>query len=346
MKKQISKAKRLTEAKHLKTVKRRQLSEIKKSIRKYKRLNENEGENRFVGQTGDLPGEESMANRDIKALEELLKKYSIEKINITLRILDDPTHWKNPEIRTPEEKEMFQNRNAKKTGNMYTPGAEHPLNEVKNSLKKTLLTERFQQLAGIKPLYENEDLYYVIYKKGNKTGEIVNVSAQRKYGPNGLPKDVALAAVANANDSENLTIKHVDDYDFTSYLDEQSVNEDLRGLMAQGEKMAAFANKQSGYEGGVSSPVRGVLAAMTAAGAPDFDGDEELKSYWTRRLTKAIETQKGRKYMSGFSEEVNEIDESATQYLAIMRDLYPGKSWEELTPDERFKVRSRYEDFN
>ena len=103
-----------------------------------KRLNENEGENRFVGQTGDLPGEESMANRDIKALEELLKKYSIEKINITLRILDDPTHWKNPEIRTPEEKEMFQNRNAKKTGNMYTPGAEHPLNEVKNSLKKSL----------------------------------------------------------------------------------------------------------------------------------------------------------------------------------------------------------------
>ena len=82
----------------------------------------------------------------------------------------------------------------------------------------------------------------------------------------------------------------------------EAVNEDLRGLMAHAEKMAAFANKQSGYEGGVSSPVRGVLAAMTAAGAPDFDGDEELKSYWTRRLTKAIETQKGRKYMSGYSE--------------------------------------------
>ena len=148
-------------------------------------------------------------------------------------------------------------------------------------MKKTRLTERFQQLAGIKPLYEIEGL-----------------------------------------------------------------NEDLKGLMAQGEKMAAFANKQSGYEGGISSPVRGVLASMTAAGAPDFDGDEELKTYWTRRLTKAIETQKDRKYMSGFSEEVNEIDESATQYLAIMRDLYPGKSWEELTPDERFKVRSTYEDFN
>ena len=85
----------------------------------------------------------------------------------------------------------------------------------------------------------------------------------------------------------------------------ESINEDLRGLMAQGEKMAAFANKQSGYEGGVSSPVRGVLAAATVAGAPDFNGDEDLKAYWTRRLTKAIETQKGKKYMSGFS-----VDES------------------------------------
>ena len=103
-------------------------------------------------------------------------------------------------------------------------------------MKKSLLTERFQQLAGIKPLYEKE------------------------------------------------------------------LNEDLKGLMAQAEKMVAFANKQSGYEGGVSSPVRGVLAAMTVAGAPDFDGDEDLKAYWFRKLTKAIKTQKGRKYMSGYSE--------------------------------------------
>ena len=170
MKKQTPKAKRLTEAKakHLKTVKRRQLSEIKKSIRKYKRLNENEGENRFVGQTGDLPGEESMANRDIKALEELLKKYSIEKINITLRILDDPTHWKNPEIRTPEEKKMFQNRNAKKTGNMYTPGAEHPLNEVKNSLKKSLKrSQRLNENEGeISVNINQKDDYVEITYKG------------------------------------------------------------------------------------------------------------------------------------------------------------------------------------
>ena len=86
----------------------------------------------------------------------------------------------------------------------------------------------------------------------------------------------------------------------------EAVNEDLRGLMAQGEKMAAFANKQSGYEGGVSSPVRGVLAAMAAAGAPDFDGDEDLKAYWTRQLTKAIKTQMGRKYMSGLNENIQQ----------------------------------------
>ena len=40
------------------------------------------------------------------------------------------------------------------------------------------------------------------------------------------------------------------------------------------------------------------------------------------------------------------LDESATQYLSIINSLYPGKSWTELTPDERFEVRSKYEDFN
>jgi len=100
----------------------------------------------------------------------------------------------------------------------------------------------------------------------------------------------------------------------------ESVNEDLRGLMAQGEKMAAFANKQSGYEGGVSSPVRGVLAAMTVAGAPNFDGDDELKAYWTRKLTKAIETQKGKKYMSGLDESVNEGINKEALYMQI-RDI-------------------------
>jgi len=75
----------------------------------------------------------------------------------------------------------------------------------------------------------------------------------------------------------------------------------LKSLMAQGEKMAAFADKQSGYEGGLATPVRNVLAAASVAGAPDFNGDRDLKAYWARQLAKAIETQKSKKYMSGFS---------------------------------------------
>ncbi len=107
--------------------------------------------------------------------------------------------------------------------------------------------------------------------------------------------------VANVN-------KALKEVSITSDYFRKTMNEDLRGLMAQGEKMAAFANKQSGYEGGVSSPVRGVLAAMAAAGAPDFNGDKDLKAYWTRQLTKAIKTQMGRKYMSGLNEKAKTIE--------------------------------------
>ena len=120
----------------------------------------------------------------------------------------------------------------------------------------------------------------------------------------GLPKgywDKNIDAEDEVNEFDDKSIKAYGDAVKKSY----GAGEDLKGLMAQGEKMAAFANKQSGYEGGVSSPVRGVLAAATVAGAPDFNGDEDLKAYWTRRLTKAIETQKDKKYMSGFS-----VDES------------------------------------
>jgi hypothetical protein len=112
----------------------------------------------------------------------------------------------------------------------------------------------------------------------------------------------------------------------------EAVNEDLRGLMAQGEKMVAFANKQSGYEGGVSSPVRGVLAAMTVAGAPDFDGDEDLKAYWTRRLTKAIETQKGRKYMSGLNENIQQYIDREDD-ISDIRGKKAGKDYKTIRID-------------
>jgi len=195
-------------------------------------------------------------------------------------------------------------------------------------MKKSLLTERFQQLAGIKPLYEldeggaqndgtpaakqistnkplrNNILKYIESKL--KPGQNVERLFQmedvaKEYIKNYVTeKEPHYKAIADSTDDMHFWYQTMQQH-LQGGLDE-GLNEDLGGLMAQGEKMAAFANKQSGYEGGVSSPVRGVLASMTAAGAPDFDGDEELKTYWTRRLTKAIETQKGRKYMSGYSE--------------------------------------------
>ena len=80
------------------------------------------------------------------------------------------------------------------------------------------------------------------------------------------------------------------------------LNENLETLVAQGEKMAAFADKQSGYEGGIDSPVRNVLTAMKVAGGPGFDGDDKMIDYYTRKLSKAIENQKGKKYMQGLNE--------------------------------------------
>ena len=110
--------------------------------------------------------------------------------------------------------------------------------------------------------------------------------------------------------------------------------------------MVDFANKQSGYEGGVNTPVRGVLAVMAIAGAPDFDGDEELKAYYTRKLTKAIETQMGRQYMSGFSvnEDINEesvnenvIDMQWTSYVkSLVNDIRLNgvEQYKEFTEDD------------
>jgi len=136
----------------------------------------------------------------------------------------------------------------------------------------------------------------------------------------GMPKNILKKKIKDINDAlksgeingEDLTNETEQDLQQElSRLKKQmkSLDEDLKGLMAQGGKIAAFANKQSGYEGGVSSPVRGVLAAMAAAGAPNFNGDEDLKAYWTRKLSKAIETQMGKKYMSGLDESVNEAKE-------------------------------------
>jgi len=197
-------------------------------------------------------------------------------------------------------------------------------------MKKSLLTERFQQLAGLKPLYELDeaksfsDIEKEIYEVPQAGYEGISGDLEKFKGkfiaPTGGGSQMGKIEVTQAQEYEKkpngvfrpigstISLKF-GGYDLNNLKVvgkvpgiREEINEDLKGLMAHAEKMAAFANKQSGYEGGVSSPVRGVLAAMTAAGAPDFDGDEDLKAYWFRKLTKAIKTQKGRKYMSGYSE--------------------------------------------
>ena len=90
------------------------------------------------------------------------------------------------------------------------------------------------------------------------------------------------------------------------------LNESLEALISKATKIQSFVDKQGkedGYEGGAHSPVGGVLAALKVAGGPGFDGDKELEAFYTRKLSKAIETQMGKKYMSGLDESVNEAKE-------------------------------------
>jgi hypothetical protein len=97
-------------------------------------------------------------------------------------------------------------------------------------------------------------------------------------------------------------------------LNEGSINESLEALISKAKKIQSFVDKQGkedGYEGGAHSPVGGVLTALKVAGGPGFDGDEKLKGYYTRKLSKAIDTQLQKKYMKGF---LNEFDDKFTEY--------------------------------
>jgi len=94
-------------------------------------------------------------------------------------------------------------------------------------------------------------------------------------------------------------------------LNEGSINESLEALISKAKKIQSFVDKQGkedGYEGGAHSPVGGVLTALKVAGGPGFDGDEKLKGYYTRKLSKAIDTQLQKKYMKGF---LNEFDDKS-----------------------------------
>jgi hypothetical protein len=96
-------------------------------------------------------------------------------------------------------------------------------------------------------------------------------------------------------------------------LNEGSINESLEALISKAKKIQSFVDKQGkedGYEGGAHSPVGGVLTALKVAGGPGFDGDDDLKGYYTRKLSKAIDTQLQKKYMKGF---LNEFDDKSME---------------------------------
>jgi len=151
-------------------------------------------------------------------------------------------------------------------------------------MKNKLLIERFQKLAGIKPLYENED------KINNPNFSSVYGSYLEDIG-DGMYRQSETGFVF---DSDGVAEVQMGDYD-----SEQDYELDL-------EKGMELLRK-AGHK-----PQATTRSGMTI-----------IKIALNKNM-----------------------DESYTQYAAIIRDLYPGKSWEELTPSERFKVRSTYEDFN
>lgn len=98
------------------------------------------------------------------------------------------------------------------------------------------------------------------------------------------------------------------------------------------------------YEGGMAKSQMLKMKKYAVALCDMIDDDSQLESWVQAKLTKASD------YMSSvyhyLDYQKSQMDESYTQYAAIIRDLYPGKSWEELTSSEQFEVRSTYEDFN
>ena len=160
-----------------------------------------------------------------------------------------------------------------------------------------------------------------------------------KYGRPQSPKNERKLTKGEINNKEKHMGKFKKAFDLEEIQEIVKIMQEknLKSLMAQGEKMAAFADKQSGYEGGLATPVRNVLAAASVAGAPDFNGDRDLKAYWARQLAKAIETQKSKKYMSGFSVDemqmVNkETGKDVTKHmLDYMEKKITKKEFEELT---------------
>jgi hypothetical protein len=213
MKKQTPKVKRLTEAKakHLKTVKRRQLSEIKKSIRKYKRLNESAAESLelkslakklYLGfkkmganvelatqkvQLGTAPG----GNLDSKNVWISINPDSSSKGSyvIEMHLVGEKAAGFFDKIQKDFPQFEFKDRGNSKSWNNQNiknlaiyPGATtsesfHPLNEIKKSLKKYLNENEGRELRVVDT--DNRDSTYTILRLSN--GDYVEVNVLELY---------------------------------------------------------------------------------------------------------------------------------------------------------------------
>ena len=133
--------------------------------------------------------------------------------------------------------------------------------------------------------------------------------------------DEAMAAFSSEEDEDKYIekmVKQTLEKEKEKANKKKKVGESLETLLSKAKKIQSFVDaqgKKDGYEGGVHSPVGGVLTAMQVAGGPKFDGDDDLKGYYTRKLSKAIDTQLQKKYMKDFIGEsydtlVNKIKKS------------------------------------
>jgi len=242
-----------------------------------------------------------------------IKQIILEEIEAALEEMNMSPEMMAADSRPEEDDFAFD----KMDGEMYDDAGDpmEAVNEAEDPLAKNLIKQYKIEISNNKKSNEEElnpafRMGIKRLEKGNDPKKVNNAVAVAITKINSEPDTGGMAA-AMMKAAKKMN-------------EAEAVNEDLRGLMTQAEKMVAFANKQSGYEGGVSSPVRGVLAAMAAAGAPDFDGDDDLKAYWFRQLVKAIKTQKGRKYMSGFdrgSADSLPLNENIQQYIDREDDI-------------------------
>ena len=192
-----------------------------------------------------------------------------------------------------------------------------------------LLIERFQQLAGIKPLYQlNEgqqnanEIMAGDYGMSDKAAQRDNRKllariAKRKAKDSSSLKDIGDGIKENEGQGKyNKTLEVIKSFEDSKVL------QDFLKTFPKGKDVSKadyFTFVEKYYN----------------EGQDDYYNEANWKYILSGDMSVFDDIAEG-----------GEVDESYTQYAAIIRDLYPGKSWEELTSSEQFEVRSTYEDFN